>query len=432
MKTKKQKIQIIFKTLIISVLMMIGVQTNLLAQDNQKVLETSKDTIQIKPSFWIGAAIGGNFNFYRGSTQDINADLFSYPAFHNGYGVGLFLAPTLIYHNPDKLFGVMLQAGYDNRKGKFDQISTPCDCPADLKTNLSYITIEPSLRIAPFKGNFYIYGGPRLAFNIDKSFTYNKGISADGTIAAEPELKGDFSNTNNSIISMHIGAGYDILLSSKIKGDIENGRTYKQVVLSPFADFHPYFGQNPRSIETWNLTTVRIGVLLKFGHVKVATKKEPIIIPVVPIIEKEVILVVIEPVPVVIEPVPVVVVIPVPIEITTSYTIYFKFDESNIDNQTINDLDNLINDLKNDPNIKIEIKSYADIRGSDDYNIRLSERRSNAIIGYLTNNNVDASRINSQGLGETTIFDKDEKINEINYDLNRRSNIIVITIIDNK
>ena len=73
----------------------------------------------------------------------------------------------------------MLQAGYDSRKGKFDQIITPCNCPADLSANLSYITVEPSLRLAPFKSNFYLYAGPRLAFNMAKSFTYELGINPD-------------------------------------------------------------------------------------------------------------------------------------------------------------------------------------------------------------------------------------------------------------
>jgi hypothetical protein len=57
----------------------------------------------------------------------------------------------------------MLQAGYDSRKGDFDQVITACDCPADLSTNLSYITVEPSLRFV--KSNFYLYGGPRF-FNL--------------------------------------------------------------------------------------------------------------------------------------------------------------------------------------------------------------------------------------------------------------------------
>jgi hypothetical protein len=44
-------------------------------------------------------------------------------------------------------------------------VITACDCPADLSTE-SYITVEPSLRFALFKSNFYLYGGPRLAFNL--------------------------------------------------------------------------------------------------------------------------------------------------------------------------------------------------------------------------------------------------------------------------
>jgi outer membrane protein OmpA-like peptidoglycan-associated protein len=161
----------------------------------------------------------------------------------------------------------MLQAGYDNRKANFDQVVSPCNCPADLTANISYITVEPSLRLAPFKSNFYLYGGPRLAFNMDKSFTYQLGINpAYPNQAPSPEVKGDLSDINKTIISMQIGLGYDIPLSS------QNKKT--QFVLSPFASFQPYFGQNPRSIETLNITTVRAGVALKFGRGKLITIPE--------------------------------------------------------------------------------------------------------------------------------------------------------------
>jgi hypothetical protein len=107
-----------------------------------------------------------------------------------------------------------LQAGYDNRQGN-STIITACDCPADLKANLSYITVEPSLRFAPFKSNFYLYGGPRLAFNMDKSFTYQLGTNpAYPEQTANPEVKADFDNINKTIVSMQIGAGYDIPLST--------------------------------------------------------------------------------------------------------------------------------------------------------------------------------------------------------------------------
>ena len=212
-----------------------------------------------RPSWFFGVAGGANFNFYRGSTHQLNSNLTPPVTFHNGDGVGLYLAPLIEFHKPDTRLGFMFQAGYDSRKGSFNQEISPCDCPADLSTDLNYITIEPSIRFAPFKSNLYLYGGPRLAFNMDKSFTYKFGINpAYPNQAPTPDEKGDFDAIDKTIISMQIGAGYDIYLSS------QSHKT--QFVLSPFVSFHPYFGQNPRTVETWNLSTVRAGVALKFGQ----------------------------------------------------------------------------------------------------------------------------------------------------------------------
>ncbi|WP_269223653.1 OmpA family protein [Flavobacterium sp. IMCC34518] len=212
-----------------------------------------------RPSWFFGVAGGANFNFYRGSTHQLNSSLTPPVTFHNGDGVGLYLAPLIEFHKPDTRLGFMFQAGYDSRKGTFDQKISPCNCPSDLSTDLNYITVEPSIRFAPFKSNLYLYGGPRLAFNMDKSFTYKFGINpAYPNQVPTPDVKDDFDAIDKTIISMQVGAGYDIYLSS------QSHKT--QFVLSPFVSFHPYFGQNPRTVETWNITTVRAGVALKFGQ----------------------------------------------------------------------------------------------------------------------------------------------------------------------
>jgi outer membrane protein OmpA-like peptidoglycan-associated protein len=252
------------KGLILSALIMMGIQATLLSQTGQYT----------RPSAFFGAAVGANINFYGGSTQQLNSDLTLLNAFHKGKGVGLYLAPLMEFHKPDTRLGFMLQVGYDNRKGKFKEIITPCNCPADLKANISYLTVEPSLRLAPFKGDFYLYGGPRLAFNLAKSFTYQQGVGpAFPEQVPNPEVKGDFSNMNKSVFSMQIGAGYDIQLSSQDKE--------RQAVLSPFISFQPYFGQDPRSIETWNVTTLRIGAALKFGrgHKIAPPEKAVVVVP---------------------------------------------------------------------------------------------------------------------------------------------------------
>jgi outer membrane protein OmpA-like peptidoglycan-associated protein len=229
-----------------------------------------------RPAWKFGAAAGANFNFNQGLTQQLNSNLTVPAGFNHGNGVGLFLGPVIEYHRPESSFGMMLQAGYDSRKSTFDQITTPCNCPADLSTDLSYLTIEPSLRFAPFKNNFYLYGGPRFAFNRTKAFTYQLGINPDfPDQAPTPAVDGEFSNIRENLISMQIGAGHDIQLSS------QNSKV--QTVLSPFVAIQPYFGQNPRSSETWTLTTLRVGAALKFGK----GRKIPVVVlpPAAPIVE---------------------------------------------------------------------------------------------------------------------------------------------------
>lgn len=249
------------KSLLFGALALAGIEAPLQAQEIQYT----------KPSWYFGIAGGANFNFFDGSTQQMNADFTAPVAFHDGDGIGLFIAPLIEYRPADSRWGVMLQAGYDSRKGSFDQMTTPCNCPADLSTDLSYITVEPSLRFAPFKSGLYFYGGPRLAFNMDKSFTYQLGTNpAFPDQAVSPEVKGDFSEVRETIISMQIGAGFDIPLSSAGKQN--------QFILSPFVAFQPYFGQEPRSIETWNVTTVRAGIALKFGRgSKIETAGSPVL-----------------------------------------------------------------------------------------------------------------------------------------------------------
>ena len=237
-------IKSIFKSCTLLLLICAGIFSNAQAQYKQA-------------SWWFGVAGGVNYNMYRGSTQQLNSALTVPVAFHDGKGIGLFAGPVIEFHPAHSFLGFMLQAGYDGRRAEYEQVTTPCNCPADLTTDLSYITIEPSLRIAPFKSDFYLYAGPRFAFNMNKQFTYQLGINpATPAQPANPEVKGDFDNIKKTIISGQVGMGYDIWISSRTR--------QSQVVLSPFVAYQPYFGQSPRTVETWNISTVRAGLALKF------------------------------------------------------------------------------------------------------------------------------------------------------------------------
>jgi outer membrane protein OmpA-like peptidoglycan-associated protein len=201
-----------------------------------------------QPVWWFGESGAANFNTYRGTTQMLNSDITVPTAFHKGDGVKPYLS-LLTEYRPNKVWGGMLNVAYDNRGGKFDGVLAPCNCAADLTTNISYITVEPSLRLAPFSSAFYIFAGPTLSFNVSKEFTYTQEKQTD--------VKGDWSDIHKTVFSAQAGAGIDIPVSAATSAT--------QMTVSPFVSFLTDFGHEPRSVESWSFYTIRAGIALKFG-----------------------------------------------------------------------------------------------------------------------------------------------------------------------
>ncbi|WP_432713685.1 OmpA family protein [Pedobacter sp.] len=229
------------------------------------MLLLAQSTVQAqteKPKWYFGISGAANMNFYDGTTQRLSNDLIVPTAFHDGNGVKGF-GSILVEYNPSKVWGVMFNAGYDGRGGKFDDVMAPCNCPATLKTNTSYITIEPSLRFSPGGGNFYLFAGPRVGINLQKDFNY--------TQLNQPNTDGELSEMKESVISGQIGAGYDIQMSA--------ATSTTKFVISPFVSYHPYFGQSPRDIESWSLSTVRAGVALKMGKARLTEAPVAVVVP---------------------------------------------------------------------------------------------------------------------------------------------------------
>ncbi len=203
---------------------------------------------RVRPNWWFGMSGAANFNTDRGLTQQLTTSFAVPTAFHNGndrrpYG------SLLMEYRKSKVFGLMLNAAFDNRGGKFDQVIAPCNCPADLSTNLSYVAIEPSLRIAPFASAFYLFAGPTIGVNVSKSFIYDQ--------SKVEQIRGELSDIRKTLFGAQAGLGIDIPLSRKA--------SETQMTLSPFGSFQTDLLQSPRSIESWSIYTIRVGVALKFG-----------------------------------------------------------------------------------------------------------------------------------------------------------------------
>ena len=81
--------------------------------------------------------------------------------------------------------------------------------------------------------------------------------------------------------------------------------------------------------------------------------------------------------------------------------ILFGYDKSDLSSTATGNLDKLVTILKDYPDTNIEVQGHTDSNGSDDYNMKLSERRAQAVSAYLRTRGVPSSRLTTKGYGET-------------------------------
>jgi outer membrane protein OmpA-like peptidoglycan-associated protein len=81
--------------------------------------------------------------------------------------------------------------------------------------------------------------------------------------------------------------------------------------------------------------------------------------------------------------------------------VHFAFNRADIRPEDEPVLDEAADTIKANPNAKIQVNGYCDSIGSAAYNLKLSQRRAEAVANYLTNKGVSASQLTAQGFGKT-------------------------------
>lgn len=81
--------------------------------------------------------------------------------------------------------------------------------------------------------------------------------------------------------------------------------------------------------------------------------------------------------------------------------ILYDFDKASLRPESIKELNHIITILNDYPTIKLEISSHTDSRGSDSYNMGLSERRAESVVNYLIKQGISKDRLVSKGYGES-------------------------------
>ncbi len=79
--------------------------------------------------------------------------------------------------------------------------------------------------------------------------------------------------------------------------------------------------------------------------------------------------------------------------------IFFDLESAELRPESRVALDRLIEILNDNPNITIELSAHTDIRGSDEFNMKLSQKRAQSVVDYLVEHGVNPDRLMAKGYG---------------------------------
>lgn len=81
--------------------------------------------------------------------------------------------------------------------------------------------------------------------------------------------------------------------------------------------------------------------------------------------------------------------------------IFFDENKSELQKESMVELTSLFELLSGKADVKVEISGHTDSKGSDDYNLSLSQRRCQSVVDYLVQKGIAKERLVAKGYGET-------------------------------
>ncbi len=88
--------------------------------------------------------------------------------------------------------------------------------------------------------------------------------------------------------------------------------------------------------------------------------------------------------------------------------IYFDFDKTTLKKESFTELNKVVDFLKQNASVEIEIAGHTDSKGSDDYNINLSQGRSQSVVDYIVSQGIESFRLTAHGYGEGKPIDTND------------------------
>lgn len=104
----------------------------------------------------------------------------------------------------------------------------------------------------------------------------------------------------------------------------------------------------------------------------------------------------------------------------TLENVFFDLDSYNLRSESYIELDKLVQYLKDNPSLKIELQGHTDTQGDDKHNLELSHNRAKAVYDYLISKGISKDRLTYKGYGETKPVVTDEEIAAMKTDKEKK------------
>jgi len=104
--------------------------------------------------------------------------------------------------------------------------------------------------------------------------------------------------------------------------------------------------------------------------------------------------------------------------------VFFEIDSWKLKKESVSELNNLAKLLIENGEIKIEIGGYTDSTGTDEYNLKLSEKRALSVVDYLIQVGIASARLKYKGYGNQSPVG--DNVTSEGRKLNRRTEVKII------
>ncbi len=106
--------------------------------------------------------------------------------------------------------------------------------------------------------------------------------------------------------------------------------------------------------------------------------------------------------------------------------IFFDYDKATLRPESYPELNRVVELLNQNPKIKVEISGHTDSKGSDEYNLKLSQLRAKSVVEYIISKGIPSNKLIAKGYGETQPIDTNDT--EEGRQNNRRVEFKVLSV----